>query len=65
MTERKRYRVWMHIASGMGQPSYDGYVYVWADGTEDARGRAKRKLKRTSFPDVWKDEMRVEKVEVR
>ena len=63
---KHKYRVWMHIAGGMGMPSYDGYVdVVCAGGAEEAGPKAKRSLRHTSFPDVSPSEMRVESVEER
>ena len=62
---KHKYRVWMHIAGGMGMPSYDGYVDVYACDEEEAGPKAKRSLRHTSFPDVSPSEMRVESVEER
>lgn len=45
-----KYRVRMHSVPGMWE-RYEGYVDVYAPTENDAPERAKRELRRTSFPD--------------
>lgn len=58
----KRYRVWLRSVPGPYE-QYDGKVDVTAEDTEDAKDRAIRELRRTSFPDRSAAMWRVEKVE--
>ena len=58
----KKYRVKMYIRGSITRPPYSGYVDVVADNPEDAARRAKQELKRTSFPDAWYEDFRVQEV---
>lgn len=60
-----KYRVWLTVRGAVFRPTYDGYVDVYADTPEDAKAAAIRRLKNTSFPDVWNDDFRVDRVEIR
>lgn len=59
-----KYRVWLRSVPGPYE-QYDGHVDVFAEDAEQAKERAKRELRRTSFPDRSDSMWRVEKVERR
>ena len=62
-----KYRVEVTVKGGMGRPTYDGYVDVYVDGDDhdpDFQMLAFRKLKRTTFPEIWKDSVVVKAARV-
>lgn len=61
--ELKKFRVWMHSVPSPGSTYYDGYVDVWATDEEDAKPKAKKELRRTTFPERSDSSWVVDKVE--
>ena len=48
------YKCRTFIKGGMGRPSYDGYVNIYSNKEyPDFHNLVFSKLKRTSFPEIW------------
>lgn len=63
MNELNKYRVHLRSQTSPAWAFYQGTVTVFADDEGDAGDRAKRELKRTTFPDRSMSSWIIEKVE--
>jgi hypothetical protein len=62
----RRYRAWVHIRGGISRPPYDGYVDIATNevlSDDEIDARVKDKLRRSSFPDVWADSIKIDRIE--
>ena len=60
-----KYKIKAVVSGSIGRPFYEGHTTVTtSDPNPDFQDLVYRKLKRTSFPEIWRDEIKIKQIEV-
>jgi hypothetical protein len=60
-----KYKINATVKGSVSRPSYTGTVEIYTnEHNPNFQALVHSKLKRTSFPEIWKDDVKINKIEV-
>ena len=59
------YKINATVKGSVSRPPYTGTIEIYTnDPSPDFQALVHQKLKKTSFPEIWKDSVKINKIEV-